>query len=312
MIIMAFLNVGPPIVARPFINGRPIMEDCLQKFVNYLKLRNCTPGTIYRYKRDVQFLLEHFGVEDPLQLHAGHVQDYLLFLLSDELLSPSTCRATLATLRTFFKVGVGRPEVTANIPWPKVSWCLPDIWTSEELVRLFAATKDLKFRTLLLTAYATGMRLSEVCHLQVTDIDRARGVIHVHLGKGKKDRFTILSPRLLKHLEDYWRMARPPRPYLFPGVRSGLAMPNKMVEAAMVEAVALSGVMKRATPHTLRHCFATHSLENGMDIHTLQVLLGHASIRTTQRYFHLSTRHISQAQSPFELLNLPTALEERR
>lgn len=288
------------------------MNSSIARFNEYLQLKNCTPGTIYRYNRDLRHFLEHSGVENPEQLSAHHVRNYLLYLKNDELLSPSTCKNTLATLRTFFKAGLDRPEVLANIPWPKVPSVLPDIWSSEELEQLFAAVPDLRFRTLLLTTYATGMRISEVCHLQSTDIDRARGVIHVHQGKGKKDRLTILSPRLLKHLSDYWYIVRPPRPYLFPGVRSGKPMANKQAEAAMTDAVARCGVQKRATPHTMRHCFATHSLENGMDIHTLQQLLGHASLSTTQRYLHLSTRHISKAHSPFDLLNLPSALEVAR
>ncbi len=287
------------------------MQDSITRFNEYLQLKNCTPGTIYRYNRDVRHFLEYCGVEASSLLSAHHIRNYLLFLLNDEMLSPSTCKCALATLRTFFKAGLGRPELVAGIPWPRLPQVLPDIWSSDELEQLFAAVSDLRFRTLLLTCYATGLRISEACHLQVSDIDRARCVLHVHQGKGKKDRFTPLSPRLLKHLEDYWRIVRPVRPYVFPGIRSGRPMANKLPEAAMIEAVAQSGVPKRATPHTMRHCYATHSLENGMDIHTLQQILGHASLTTTQRYLHLSLKHISQARSPLELLNLPTASESR-
>lgn len=287
------------------------MHDSIARFNDYLKLKNCTSGSIYRYNRDLKAFLAHWGTDDPLRLDSDHVRNYILHLLNEEMAAPSTCKNVLAALRTFFKAGLGRPEVVDGIPWPRVPWTLPDIWSSHELSILFASVTDLRFRTLLLTSYATGMRISETCHLCVTDIDRARGVIHVHLGKGSKDRFTPLSPRLLEHLEAYWRSTRPPLPYLFPGERSGKPMANKRAEAVMAEAVRRCGVNKPATPHTLRHCFATHALENGMDLHTLQRILGHASIRTTQRYIHISTLHISKAKSPFDLLDLPTASEVR-
>ena len=259
--------------------------------------------------REARFFVEFTDVLDPLLLEPQHVKDYLLFLLNDDLRSPTTCKMILAVLRTFFSVGLGRPRALDAIPWPRVAWPLPDIWATAELEKLFSAIPDPRLRTLLLTTYATGMRISEACNLQVSDIDRARGVIHVRKGKGNKARLTPLPLRLLTHLEDYWRLVRPVRPYVFPGPRSGLPISNERAAAAMALAVSHSGVNKTATPHTLRHCFATHSLENGMDLHTLQKILGHASIRTTERYLHLSTQHISQAKSPFELLSLPTLKE---
>ena len=284
------------------------MEHSIARVNDYLQLKNCARGTCYRYSREIRLFLAFSNVQEPDLLAPFHVRNYLLFLL-EEGMAPSSCKMTLAVLRTFFNVGLQRPGALNSIPWPKVPIPLPDIWSTDELVKLFSVIRSLRLRTLLLTAYATGMRISEVCHLQVSDIDRARGVIRVRHGKGDKARFVPLPPSLLKHLGEFWQLYRPAKPFLFPGVRSGSPLPNKVPEAGMAQAVSLCGVNKKATPHTLRHCFATHALENGMDLHTLQMILGHASIRTTQRYLHLSTLHISQARSPMDLLNLPSPLE---
>jgi len=184
------------------------MKDSIARLNTYLQVKNCTPASIYRYNRDVRHFLEHCGIEDPQHLEAQLVRDYLLFLMNDEMLSPSTCKNTLAILRTFFKTGLERPDALAHIPWPKVPWTLPDIWTSQELETLFLAIDNLRFQTLLLTAYATGMRISEVCHLQVSDVDRARGVIHVRLGKGKMD----LSTRHISKAQSPFDLLNLPSP----------------------------------------------------------------------------------------------------
>lgn len=287
------------------------MHPTIARFTQALQLKNVAPGTIYRYQRDLSLCLAHSGILDPNLLDEQHVRAFLLALVQQQRLSPSTVSNVLAALRSFFSLVLERPSALASIPWPRRPSKLPDIWSASELLKLFSAVSDVRFRTLLLTTYATGLRVSEVCRLQVQDIDRARGVIHVRLGKGGKDRLVPLPPRLLKHLEDYWRVVRPPQPYLFPGPRSGRPMPNKTIEAVINDAAFRSGVNKRATPHTLRHCFATHALENGMDLHTLQCILGHSSLRSTERYLHLSLKHISQALSPLFLLDLPTPLEAR-
>jgi len=278
------------------------MNRHVARMTKKLEIKNLSPETLYRYKRDVERFLDFFPDTHTEDLGEEEVCTYLLFLKEERGLQASAQKHALASLRNFFKFGLRRPDALNQIPWPRLAQTLPDIWSDRELESLFRQAPSLKYRTIFCSLYATGMRLSEACHLSVHDIDRDRRVIHVRGGKGKKDRFVPLSNALLTHLEDYWRAVRPPLPYLFPGDISGRPIRNKMVEAAMTRAVARSGVPKKATPHTLRHCFATRCLEQGMDLHTLQMILGHASFRTTQVYLHLSTKHIADAASPFDLL----------
>lgn len=289
------------------------MSNYVAKMVRTLELRNLSPQTLYRYSRDVERFLNFFPDTPTEKLGKDDVASFVLSLKHQHALSPSAQRHALASLRNFFKHGLERPHELANIPWPRVPKSLPDIWSDQELEALFRATPNLKYRTIFCTLYATGTRLSEACNLTVHDLDRARGLIHIRGGKGDKDRFIPLGRALLTTLEAYWRAIRPPLPYLFPGDISKKPIRNKMVEAAMTKAVARSGVQKKATPHTLRHCYATRCLEHGMDLHTLQMLLGHSSLRTTQIYLHLSTRHIANAFSPFDLLGAiaPEATEVR-
>lgn len=285
------------------------MQASIVLFDRHLKLKNLGKSTIYHYRHDVERFLGFCARQDPPPMtpQALCVDHFCAFLLHlrDRGLSPATRCCTLAALRAFCKEGLRRPELTASIPWPRLPKTLVDIWTPDELSSLFAAVLDPLYQTMMVTAYATGMRLSEVCHLQVGDIQRANGLIHVRGGKGNKDRFVPLSPVLLKVLEQYWLACHPPKPYLFPGPHSAKPLANKRLEAAMAKAVAACGVNKKATPHTLRHCFATHSLEAGMDLHTIQRILGHSSITTTERYLHLSTSHFRNLRSPLELVTIP-------
>jgi len=157
-----------------------------------------------------------------------------------------------------------------------------------------------RFRVLFTTIYGTGLRISEACQLQTGDIDAQRGVIHVRHGKGSRQRYVTLSPRLLKVLREYWRQERPPLPYLFVG-KSGKPLSATTASAALALATAMAGISKHVTPHVLRHSFATHLLENGTDLRTIQVLLGHKSISSTAIYTRVSTELIAKARSPLDL-----------
>ena len=168
--------------------------------------------------------------------------------------------------------------------------------------RLLRTIRSLKHRTILMTAYGAGLRIAEACSLQTSDIDSQRMVIHVHHGKGRKDRCVVLSERLLVCLREYWRQTRPPEPYLFPGSLPGRSITTSAVSRVVKKAVTECRFKKRVTTHTLRHSFATHLLETGEDVRTIQVLLVHSSIRATAQYTKVSTRHVGRTRSPLDLL----------
>jgi site-specific recombinase XerD len=199
---------------------------------------------------------------------------------------------------------LGRPEQVPQIPFGKRRHKLPCVLSPAEVVRLFEAASPGRNRVLLQTAYACGLRLGELLHLQVTDIDSARMVVHVHQGKGGKDRLVPLSARLLEELRGYWRFYRP-RPWLFPGAGGKRPLHPANVQRLCRRLLPKAGITKPITPHTLRHSFATHLLEAGVDVVTLQRILGHRDLQTTAHYLHLSTERLRQTPSLLDLLVLP-------
>ena len=203
----------------------------------------------------------------------------------------------------FFATVLGQRSLALEIPMAKVPKRLPQILTREEVTRLFAHSRDLRARTLLMTTYATGLRLSEVCALQIADIESApeRMCIKVRQGKGGKDRYTLLSPRLLEALRLYWRAARP-RLWLFPNRAGDGPLFDQSAQRMYHAARRAAGIAHGGGIHSLRHAFATHLLEASVDIHTIQRLLGHGHISTTMRYFHLARTHLTGTASPLDLL----------
>jgi site-specific recombinase XerD len=179
---------------------------------------------------------------------------------------------------------------------------LPDILTGEEVERIFQLIVSLKHRAILMTAYGAGLRISEACSLKTSDLDSKRMLIHVHKGKRSKDRYVMLSERLLDVLRTYWKIARPEGPFLFPGAIPGRSITTDAVQRVLHQVVVQCHFTKRVTPHSLRHCFATHLLETGTDIRVIQRLLGHASLQTTARYTKVTERHIGRTKSPLDLL----------
>jgi integrase/recombinase XerD len=203
-----------------------------------------------------------------------------------------------------------------NIPLPKEPWKLPIILSQQEVSRLIDAASNLMHRAILMTLYSTGMRCAELCHLQVTDIDKERMVIHIHQGKGQRDRDVDLSEKLLETLREYWRWMRP-KTYLFPGTvnnwRADVPITGKVVWAACRQATKRADIQKRVYPHLLRHCYATHWLESGGDLVALQKLLGHAKLEDTVKYLHLSRRHLRCVANPLDNLTVTqTAKETKR
>jgi len=270
-----------------------------------LKLKNYARGTVEQYLGCARRFVEHFGIS-PVSLGEDVVRKYVLKLAEER--SPSTVKMHVAAIRFLYEVTLRSPEVVVGLHFPKVPHRLPDILSREEVRRLLEAIEPPKYRAVLMTAYGAGMRISEACSLLTTDIDSGRGVIHVRDGKRSRDRYVMLSPVLLAALREYWKLYRPAVPILFPGERPQTCVSHAAVRQALHAGRAKAGITKRVTPHSLRHAFATHLLEDGADIRTIQALLGHGSIRSTAIYTHVSVAHVCKTPSPLDRLPGPVPL----
>jgi site-specific recombinase XerD len=273
-----------------------------------LQRRNMSRITTRIYLRTVEEFARYFNVP-PDQLGLEHVRRYQAHLFTDRKLEAVSVAQQLSALRVFFLKTLKRPWMVEDMPAPKTPIRLPDILSREEVEQLIQCAESQLHRVCILVLYATGMRREELVRLKIEDLDSARMLIHIRQGKGKKDRDVMLSPRLLAELRNYWRSANPkPKTYLFPSqdARHNVDRPvsDKTVGAAVHEAATRAGLAKRVHPHTLRHCFATHLLESGVDLRTIQLLPGHADLKTTSRYLHLSERHLKAAPSPLDSLSL--------
>ena len=245
-----------------------------------LKLRGLCENTRATYLRCAEAFVKHY-MKPPAALGKTEVRDYLLLGVEERKWAPSTYNVHAAALRFLYSYTLERPEEVAWIGQMRVTHRLPAILSSEEIERLLAALGSLRMQAIVMTAYGAGLRVSEVLSLRVEDIDSRRMVIHVQHGKGDRDRYTMLPERLLETLRAYWREKRPPGPELFAGRKPGTLLQRATVNIALKQAALRAGIKKRVRPHSLRHAFATHLLEAGTDLRTLQVLLGHASITTT-------------------------------
>ena len=275
------------------------MGKTKQKMAEELTLRNLSENTKNAYLRIAETFVKRYW-QPAEEMGEIEVRAYLLERMAK--VQPATVAIECAALKFLYVTTLDRPEVFARIPTPKVPKRKPDVLAGSEVIELLAAVKSLKNRTVLTTAYGAGMRVSEACSLRVDDIDSKRMLIKIRGGKGDKDRYVMLAQNLLQGLREYWKVIKPPKPFLFPGQRAQSHIAPRTVQSALKKAVAKVGLTKRVTPHTLRHAFATHLLESGTDIRTVQVLLGHASIRSTQLYTHISNVHIATAESPLDKL----------
>jgi integrase/recombinase XerD len=278
------------------------MTPLRRRMIEDMTLRNFPPLTIRAYVRCVARFARYFHCS-PDRLGPEHVRSFLLHLLQERHVSISHYNQTRCALRVFYRVTLGRDDVPQSIAPAKQPRTLPVVLGPDELTRFFAAITNLKHRAILMTAYAAGLRVSEVTRLCVQDIDSTRMVIHVRRGKGQKDRDVMLSPRLLEVLRAYWKAARP-REVLFPGAVPEVPITTGSVRKVCDRARSAAGLDKHVTVHTLRHSFATHLLEAGTDLRTIQVLLGHRSFSTTARYVHVATASLPSTRSPFDRLEL--------
>jgi len=272
-----------------------------------LQRRNFSEDTIRHYIRTVEDFARYFN-RPPDRLGPRHIREYQAQLFQKRKLSPGSVIYRLSALRFFYIKTLKKAWSVAETPYPKKNHHLPAILSQEEVARLIEAAGTPFHRTLLMTLYATGLRCAEVTHLKLSDIDSKRMVIHVRAGKGRKDRDVMLSPKLLEELRQHWRrLRRKTSDWLFPGNRwhtANYPTSTKTLYHACQGAAKRAGLNPAIHPHTLRHCFATHLLEAGADLRTIQILLGHHSLEQTAIYLHLSKRHLSATPSPLDSLQL--------
>jgi integrase/recombinase XerD len=284
-----------------------------QLMLDELERRNYSPNTVRSYLHAVEEFARHFR-RSPEQLGPDHIREYQVHLFRDRKLSARTVAGQTAALRFLFVKTLRRAYLPDAIPFPKHSTRLPTVLSQEEVARLIDASGNLMHRAMLMTLYATGVRRAELCSLKVADIDSERMMLHIHQGKGGRDRDVPLSPKLLATLREYWRWMKP-KTYLFPGMennwRADVPVTTKAAWIAVTEAAKAAGITRRVSPHTLRHSYATHLLEAGADLRTIQVLLGHAKLADTTVYLHLSRRHLQAVPSPIESLTVSTSAEAR-
>jgi len=266
-----------------------------------LTLKGLSDATRREYLRNARQFVAHF-MRSPAEMGEAEARQYLHHLL-DRGASVSTRKMATAAIKFLYVRTLGRPQEVATIPWPKAPETLPEIFSRDELRALFAQADSALLRAAFLTSYGSGARLSETCTLRPGDIDSARGVIHIHLGKGKKDRLTLLSPKLLAELREWWK-ARPrvDSPYLFPGQTSDAHVSRRHLQDGFGRAVRHAGVTRSVTFHSIRHSFATHMLEAGVDIRIIQAMLGHKNIKTTTRYAQVRAEHFAHLPDPLALL----------
>jgi integrase/recombinase XerD len=273
-----------------------------------LQRRNYSQDTIRCYIRTVEDFSRRFN-RPPDRLGPRHIREYQAELFQKRKLSPGTVTTRLAALRFFYIKTLKKAWSIAETPYPKKRHRIPAILSPEEVAQLIDAARTPYQRILLMMLYATGVRRTELARLKVSDIDSRRMVIHIQGGKGRRDRDVMLSPKLLEALRQYWRgLKRKPTTWLFPNKRrqknADAPIDNKVVWYACQQAAKRAGLKKAIHPHTLRHCFATHLLEAGADLRTIQILLGHHDLKETTIYLHVSQRHLHVIPSPLDALKL--------
>ena len=282
------------------------MTPLRQRMLEDMQMRNLSRGTQMIYVRAVMHLARHFQ-KPPDQLQHEEVRSYLVYLAQQRRVAPTTYNQTRCALKFFYEVTLGQEWVIDRIVCQKTEKHLPVILSQSEVVRFFGAIRKmkLKFRALFMTIYGAGLRGSEAAGLQVHDIDSQRMVIRVRQGKGKKDRYVMLSPKLLAALREYWKAFRPQTWLFYSGRNRSRPLTRGAILRSCRNIARRAGLSKRVTLHSLRHSFATHLLEAGTDLRTIQLLLGHRSLRTTALYTYVSVAKVTATLSPLDCLELP-------
>ena len=272
-----------------------------QRMTEDMQLRNLSHHTQASYLQQVSLFARHFG-KSPDALTAEHIRAYQIYLTNEKKLAVGSIHIAVAALRFLFKITLKREWTFAEVlPLPKKPQKLPVVLSPEEVVHFLGCVACRNQRVILTACYAAGLRVSEAVRLNAGAIDSKRMVIRVDQGKGRKDRYVMLSPKLLEILRAYWK-ATHPKEWLFPGAHPGEPITREAVEDACQKAHRFSGLSKPVTPHSLRHAFAVHLLETGTDVRTIQLLLGHRSLATTAKYLRIATNKVCATSSPLDLL----------
>jgi len=279
----------------------------MQRMREELVRRNYAATTIHSYLKAVEHFRCHVGT--PIdEIGPDDIRSYHAYLLETRKLAVNTVVLNICALRFLYIKVLKRRDMKEDLPYPKQRLRLPVILSPGEVAQLIGAARNLYHRTILMTLYSTGLRRAELCRLKVADVDSKRMMLRVVQGKGGIDREVPLSKKLLSALREYYRWMRP-ETYLFPGTvnhsRADKPISEKIVWQAVHEATIRAGIKKRVTPHTLRHCFATHLLESGADLRSIQMMLGHSDLEATTVYLHLSRRHLQSTANPLELIVIP-------
>jgi integrase/recombinase XerD len=284
------------------------MTSLRRRMLEDMQVRNFSPHTQTSYLEQVSRFARHFQ-QSPERLGPEEIRAYQIYLTNEKKLAVASILLAVAALRFLYLVTLKKAwRVEDIIPAPKKPQRLPVVLSPDEVLQFLACVPNLKHRAIFTTCYAAGLRISEVLHLRPTDIDSRRMVIRVDQGKGQKDRYVMLSPKLLELLRTWWRVARPTE-WLFPGDRPGRAIGKDAVEEACQKARRRCRIPKPITPHLLRHAFAVHLLETGTDVRTIQLLLGHRSLATTARYLRIATIKVCATPSPLDWLPRPVTPE---
>jgi site-specific recombinase XerD len=274
------------------------MSTLREKMLSDLQLRGITPRTQKKYLREVRDLANYFK-KSPEELGEEEIKKYLVHLLEDRKLSTGTYKNYVAGIKFLYRTTLNREEVVEKIKYPKAKIKLPVVLDLAEVKILLTVMENLKHRAILMITYSAGLRISETARLKVSDIDSKRMMVRVQQGKGYKDRYTILSQTALECLRQYWRAYRP-KEWLFEGQKEGTHICISSIRQIFLEAKERAGITKPASPHTLRHSFATHLIEAGTSLHHVQLLLGHRSPTTTTVYLHVSRMNLAQVTSPLD------------
>lgn len=286
-----------------------MMTPLRKRMTEDMQVRNLALNTQESYLQQVSQFARHFN-KSPELLGPEDIRTYQVYLTNEKKLSPGSVLIAVSALRFLFKTSLKKDWSFEDvIPTAKKPQRLPVVLSPEEVVQFLSSVGSTKQRAILTTCYAAGLRVSETVHLKPTDIDSQRMVIRVEQGKGQKDRFVMLSPKLLETLRGYWRAVRPRGEWLFEGDVSGQPITTGAVEFACRNARRLSRIHKPISPHSMRHAFAVHLLESGTDVRTIQLLLGHRSLATTARYLRIATSKVCSTSSPLDLLPRPVPVE---
>jgi len=280
------------------------MTALRNRMLEDMKIRNLALNTRTSYLLQVSQFARYFA-KSPEVLGREEIRAYQLYLTEEKKLAPGSITIAVSALRFLYNVTLHRDwKLEEIIPAPKTPKKLPIILSPEEVLQFLSCVTASNHRTILTCCYAAGLRISEAVALEAPHIDSSRMVIRVEQGKWQKDRYVMLSPKLLETLRNWWRQERPQQ-WLFPGGIPGTHITRDAVNAACQKAHAQSGIPKPITPHTMRHCFAVHLLEQGTDVRTIQLLLGHRSLATTARYLRIATTKVCSTASPLDLLPRP-------